>query len=243
MKYKKSLYLLAAALLVTGCSEQEVPVYGEDAIVNDIYGEGQSLASVRFLAVSLNYDELELGGSNYDVASKTYLDTWSFSLDPMAEDYVLEVPLALMGTVVDKARQGAGSIETTMESTDGEGNPITIETAPEGSYEVLEAVIPANEKYGYIRIKLNNAPELAEDTYEMNIKIDNSPDQGPQRVHHGPHLMGQQDSGSAREQLPPVLQHAHQGTCQLHCYPGNGLQPQCAEGYCVGTWMERLGRL
>ena len=33
MKYKKSLYLLAAALLVTGCSEQEVPVYGEDAIV------------------------------------------------------------------------------------------------------------------------------------------------------------------------------------------------------------------
>ena len=165
MKYKKSLYLLAAALLVTGCSEQEVPVYGEDAIVNDIYGEGQSLASVRFLAVSLNYDELELGGSNYDSASKTYLDTWSFSLDPMAEDYVLEVPLALMGTVVDKDRQVAYTIDNTMEIMDEEGNPVTVETAPEGSYEVLEAVIPANEKYGYIRIKLNNVAELTEDTY------------------------------------------------------------------------------
>lgn len=176
MKYKKSLYLLAAALLVTGCSEQEVPVYGEDAIVNDIYGESQSQASVRFLASVLNHDELELGGSNYDSASKTYLDTWSFSLDPMAEDYVLEVPLALMGTVVDKDRQVAYTIDNTMEIMDEEGNPVTVETAPEGSYEVLEAVIPANEKYGYIRIKLNNVPELAEDTYEMSIKIDNSQD-------------------------------------------------------------------
>lgn len=45
-------------------------------------------------------------------------------------------------------------------------------TATEGSYELMEGIIPANHNEGYIRIKLYNV--TGDKTYELRISIQSS---------------------------------------------------------------------
>lgn len=47
-------------------------------------------------------------------------------------------------------------------------------TAPKGSYEIIESVIPANEYVGHISVKLHNAKELENTTYILELTLTNS---------------------------------------------------------------------
>lgn len=147
MKKIYSILLLGVVLFFAACSKDGIDTYQE------------SKASVRFLSTSLCWAEAELGGKAYSSADQAVFVSYSFLENQMASYVEYDIPVALIGKTSKEDRKVSYSI-------------LDSSTAPTGSYEMMEAVVPADSIYGYIRIKLYNQPELSEQTYELNLKIE-----------------------------------------------------------------------
>ncbi len=147
MKKIYSILALGIVLLFSACSKDDIDTYQEDK------------ASVRFLSTTLCREEAELGGNAYSSADQAVFVSYSFLENQMASYEEYDIPVALIGKTSTEDRKISYSILETS-------------TAPEGSYEVMDAVIPANSIYGYIRVKLYNLSDLSEQTYELDFKIE-----------------------------------------------------------------------
>ncbi|MBO5601825.1 MAG: DUF4843 domain-containing protein [Prevotella sp.] len=150
---KKLLYLSLLLLVVVGCSKDDVDVYDEEN------------AAVRFVTSGTSWPrvELEMGGISYSSNEWLLYNNFTFLDDPMATQHDYDIPLVLIGKTSSRDRKVGYSIE-----------PET--TAPEGSYEIVEAVIPADSLYGHIRVRVFNVEELSDSTYELRIRLTSSED-------------------------------------------------------------------
>ena len=86
--------------------------------------------------------------------------SYSFVSNPLDEYVIYDIPVILIGNTSDKDRTVNYTIDTEKS------------TATEGSYELMEGIIPANHNEGYIRIKLYNV--TGDKTYELRISIQSS---------------------------------------------------------------------
>lgn len=134
------------ALLVSGCEKSEIPYYDS---THD---------AIRFPASSLSSSET----SGYDSSTGLFHASYSFVEDPFAEYTLYDVPLVLVGNRAGYDRKINYSVDTGRSS------------APAGTYEILESVVPADSHTGYIRMKLYNAEELDEEVYELYIALKES---------------------------------------------------------------------
>ena len=150
---KKILYLSLLILLTTGCSKDDVEVYDEEN------------AAVRFVTMGTDFPnvELQMGGSSYSSTEWILYNNFTFLDDPAANHFDYDLPLVLIGKTTNRDRLVGYTVDS--EST-----------APEGSYEIIEAVIPADSLYGHIRVRIFNVEELNENTYELRIQLTSSTD-------------------------------------------------------------------
>ena len=143
------------------------------------------LTAMVFAAISCSTDDIDTylveenairfpgvtGGDNgdtyysgYNSAEKQYRSNYSFLENPRAEWMEYQIPLNVIGTVSDKDR--TVNVKVIEEET----------TAPQDAYEILEAIIPAGEREGYIRINIANAAELKDKAYELKLTLQESAD-------------------------------------------------------------------
>ncbi len=146
MKKIIGLFAFGALFALAACDKDDIDTYAEDQ------------AAVRFLASSLTPSESGIGGNSYVELDRAVHESYSFIDNSWATAYEYTIPVALIGKTVDYDR--------TVSYTIAESS-----TAPEDSYEVTEAVIPAGEKYGYLKVNLKNVEELDTETYELWISL------------------------------------------------------------------------
>ena len=144
------LYLCIIIGLMASCKKDEIGTYTNDA------------ASVRFLNSVLNQNETQRGGNLYNSGDELYNMSFSFLEDVGADWHDLDIPVALVGLTAGYDRQISYTILKS--------------TAPAESYEIIDATIPADSIYGFIRIRLYNLEELNDSTYELNIQLSSSND-------------------------------------------------------------------
>ena len=137
--------MLFAAFAATAisCGEAAIPEF--DAAFN----------SVRFAGVS---------GADPDYASYNSSDrlsyyNFSFIDVPDATEYVYDIPVYISGVVFD--RDVTVNFEVDAENT----------SAPEGSYEIVSAVIPAGKRIGALSIRIFRTPELMEQSYTLALHL------------------------------------------------------------------------
>lgn len=144
MKYLYSIFALGALMTLASCSKDDI----------DTYSEEQS--AVRFMS-DLVVSESTGAGSGYSSTDDMLYTNYSFIEEPLAESHEFDIPLTLIGKPSGTARTVSYEV--------------TASSAPEGTYEITEAVIPADSIYGHIRVKMYNVAELNDSTYELTIKI------------------------------------------------------------------------
>lgn len=145
--------MVATALFTISCNKEEVSTFDQDK------------ASVRFASSKVYAGELTIGGSSYDENDGGYLyNGYSFLDNPLEDSHQVDLPLVLIGKTENKDREVLYEIDKKS-------------TAPNGSYEVLKAVIPADSIYGYIRLKIYNEV-LVDSTYELIVRLKPSNDLG-----------------------------------------------------------------
>lgn len=146
MKSKIIRYItgVLAVLLIAGCEKDNIPYY--DSTYN----------AVRFPGPS-TFESSEPKG--YDSSTGLFHAYYSFIEDPFAEYAIYDVPLILVGNRADYDRKINYIVDPERSF------------APAGSYEILEAIIPADSYTGYIRIKLYNTEELDEEVCELYIAL------------------------------------------------------------------------
>ena len=118
------------------------------------YKEGYD--AVRFPVTSLVGTE----PAGYNSESGLFLAAFSFIDSPFASDTIYELPVMLIGhtSTVDRAISYRIDEEKT--------------NAPAGSYEILEAVLPADSTVGFIYIQLMNREELNDTTYQVYLTLE-----------------------------------------------------------------------
>lgn len=95
----------------------------------------------------------------YNSLTKTFDQTYSFWSDPEEETMVVNIPLKLVGDVRDYDRTvGYTIVRDSSRLLDG-------------SYKVLNAVIPAGERYGYLTLELSKLAQLEDTTCMMEIML------------------------------------------------------------------------
>ena len=144
------LFYVIVTVCLTSCEKSDIPYYNEKD------------TAVRFPAKdNFNDGSIDAG---YNAIDKTFYASYSF-LDAGKTDEesaIYEIPVMLIGNVTNSSRNI--------------GYVINLEnsTAPKESYEITEAIIPANQYIGYIRIKLYNVNELENTTYTITLSLANS---------------------------------------------------------------------
>ena len=143
---KLSLPVILLAGLLAACENEEIGYYkeGHDAI--------------RFPSKELYAGE----AAGYDGGSRHFVGTLSFIENPFASDTIYDLPVMLIGNAAGHDRKVSYTIDQEKS------------TAPTGSYEVLDAVIPADSMTGYIRFRLYNAEELDDASYEVYLSLNAS---------------------------------------------------------------------
>ena len=144
----KSVMLIATALIAVSCSTDDIDTYNEQE--NAIRFPGASGKDTYY--------------SGYSSADGFYFATYSFIKNPMAESEVYQLPINIIGKVSDKERM----VNFDVVVEDG--------TAPENSYEILGASIPAGECEGAIRIRIANTIDLKTTSYQLKIVLRESDD-------------------------------------------------------------------
>lgn len=151
----KSMALAAAAFIVVGCEKSDIPTYME----GDMNGL-ENANAIRFPGVSGS----DTYYSGYSGADDIWYGSYSFIQNPMDESAEFKFPVNIIGLLSDADRKVNFIVDE--ENT----------TAPAGSYELLDAVVPAGKSEGYIRVKISNAAELATMSYELTLKLQSSAD-------------------------------------------------------------------
>lgn len=142
------LYVLLA-ICIAGCEKSDISYYNEKD------------AAVRFPVRNDDFSDPFFGYNNSD---ETYYVSYSF-LDAGTSDekaIIYDIPVILIGNTSTKSRNITFDID-----------PNT-STAPKESYEIIEAIIPANEYMGHIRIKLHKTEELENTTCILTLLLTNS---------------------------------------------------------------------
>lgn len=145
MKKIYSIFALGTLMALASCSKDDIDTYSE------------SEAGARFLTSEMTVVESKMGGTNYSGSDDMYYDNYSFLDNQLASSYDCDITVVLIG-------KPAATDRTV-------GYEIINSTAPEGSYEIVESVIPADSIYGHIRVKLYNVEELCDSTYELTLRI------------------------------------------------------------------------
>lgn len=147
----QSMLLTVMAFMAISCSTDDIETY----MVEE--------NSIRFPGVT--------GGTNgdtyysgYDSSDRLFYGSYSFIENPTAEWEEYLIPLNVIGTISDVAR--TVNVQVVEEGT----------TAPQSAYEIVEALIPAGEREGFIRIKIANTPELQSQTYQLKLTLQESAD-------------------------------------------------------------------
>ena len=109
--------------------------------------------------------------SAYSAADTLFYGSYSFIENPMEDWVEYDLPVNIIGLLGDTDRKV--NVKVVEEGT----------TAPQGSYEILSAVVPAGVREGYIRIKLANTDELTSMSYQLKLMLQESEDfkLGPER--------------------------------------------------------------
>lgn len=147
--------------------------------------QSMMLAAMAFMAISCSTDDIDTymveensirfpgvtGGTNgdtyysgYNSSDRLFYGSYSFIENPTAEWEEYLIPLNVIGTISDVAR--TVNVQVVEEGT----------TAPQNAYEIVEAVIPAGEREGFIRVKIANTPELQSQTYQLKLTLQESAD-------------------------------------------------------------------
>ena len=138
-----AICFLLSGLLCGGCSKVGI----------DTFDETQATVTVPWNSVDVRTYP------GYNSLTKTFDQTYSFWSDPEEETMVVNIPLKLVGDVRDYDRTV--------------GYTIVRDSSRllEGSYKVLNAVIPAGERYGYLTLELPKLVELEDTTCMMEIVL------------------------------------------------------------------------
>ncbi len=147
---KKLIYqalMMTVVLMIGGCSEKEL----------DIYNVQEN--AIRFPGMS---GDTYMSG--YSSADDLYYGSYSFIDNPMAEWEEYRIPVNIIGMLSETDR--AVNVKVMEEGT----------TAPLNAYEILEGIIPAGEREGYILIKIANTEELLTTNYQLTLQLQASED-------------------------------------------------------------------
>lgn len=139
--------LLLLGLLATGfsaCGDAEIMTYDT------------TYDAVRFTGVNGRDD---LMASAFSATDSCSFFSYSFIDNTFAESSDYEIPLFLIGKPADTDRPVGYRVVP--EKT----------TAPEGSYEILSASIPAGKSMGAVKIRVFNGEALASTTYTLRIQL------------------------------------------------------------------------
>lgn len=142
----KLLLLGMLAAGITACGDAEIMTY--DAQYD----------AVRFTGVSPQ-DTLR---TTYSTNNQCSFISYSFIENAFAESIDYDIPVFLIGKPAATDRTVAYRIDP--EKT----------TAPEGSYDILSASIPAGKSMGAIKVRLHNAEELSSTTYTLRFQLQES---------------------------------------------------------------------
>lgn len=147
---KKIIYqalMMTAALMVCSCSEKELDTY--DVQEN----------AIRFPGMT---GDTYLSG--YSSAEDVYYGSYSFIEDPMEEWKEYQLPVNIIGLVSETDR--VVSVKVVEDKT----------TAPQNAYEIMDGVIPAGEREGFIGIKIAKTEELNSLSYQLTLELQPSED-------------------------------------------------------------------
>lgn len=139
----KLLLLGMLAAGITACGDAEIMTY--DVQYDAVRTTGASPKDSQYAA--------------YNGSDSCAYFSFSFIEDTFAESAEYDIPIYLIGKPADIDRKVNYTIIA--EKT----------TAPEGTYEIVSAVIPAGKSDGVIKIRLYNADELASVTYTVRIRL------------------------------------------------------------------------
>ena len=147
----QSMMLTAMAFAAVSCSTDEIDTY----LVEE--------NAIRFPGVTggVNGDTY-YGG--YSSAERAYYGSYSFIENPTAEWTEYLIPMNVIGTVSEKDR--TVNVQVVAEET----------TAPQDAYQIVDAVIPAGEREGFIRINIANTAELLTTSYQLKLTLQESTD-------------------------------------------------------------------
>lgn len=156
----KSMLLASAMFVMTGCEESEIPTFGVDNL-NGLDGvKIENANAIRFPG----FPSDAAGASAYNSSDDMYYASFSFIENPMAESMDYDIPLCIVGFTSDRDRKVNWVVDE--EKT----------TAPVGTYQISEAVIPAGERDGHMRVILPKVEALDSLSYELVIKLQASDD-------------------------------------------------------------------
>ena len=136
------MLLAAAAVAATSCGDASIPVFNSD------------YNAVRFTGIAGDPDY-----ASYNSADRLSYYNFSFVEAPEATEYVYNIPVYISGMVSDK--DSVVNFEVDAENT----------TAPEGSFEVVSAMIPAGERIGAIAVRIFRTEELFEQSYTLALHL------------------------------------------------------------------------
>lgn len=182
----KLLFAIGLSIVAGACGKENIPTY------DNTYN------AIRFLdldEIAKFFDREEIDRQdqtfNYYGNDSLFQTTYSFISDPMASSKEMFMPVIVTGKAADYDRKIAYRVIE--EKT----------TAPTDSYEITGAVIPAGALYGFLRVNVKNAPELADQSYLLQIKLQASDEMmlGPEDL-----LKGQ---FSWNADLPPIPMNAN----------------------------------
>lgn len=175
---KGSFGVLFSLLSLFGCKKSEIPFY--DAKHD----------AVRF---AWREDENNKEEKGFDKDMGLFKASYSFVATPTAESHTYELPIELIGRVMDKERKVSYQVDD------------KATTAPSDSYEILGGIIPAGKRSGKLKIKLKNPEELKSKEYVLYVVLTKSED-----LAAGPSLATRAELLWTRRILPPQYEGHYQ---------------------------------
>lgn len=145
--YRYKLLLLGMiAAGFSACTENKIMTYDT------------TYDAIRFTGVSPQ----DTMATTYTLADSCSFMSYSFLEDIAAESIDYEIPVFLIGKPADTDR--AVNYRIIADKT----------TAPEGSYEIVSASVPAGESMGSVTVRLFNVEELSTTTYTLRVQLQES---------------------------------------------------------------------
>ncbi|PXZ43982.1 hypothetical protein DMB45_08405 [Sanguibacteroides justesenii] len=148
LRFIYTMCIFALGLLVAGCSKEEIPTYNEE------------FPSVTFPWTGIGIKTYP----GYNTTTKKFEKVYSFWSDPNEEKVIVDIPLEVIGDVRSYDRKVNCTLD--LDSC----------TLIEGSYKILEAVVPAGEAFGKISIEVTKLPALETETCVLELVLTTSDD-------------------------------------------------------------------